>query len=538
MAQKHDVVIIGGGHNALTLAGYLSKAGLDVCVVEYQDKVGGSSMSRELIPGFKFDWGSHFHETIRGNPVIENDELGLQSKYGLKYLAPTGPIAGLVFPDNRALHIYADMEKTCESIAQFSKRDAEAYPKYCAAGARLLKAAKMAIFSPPPSFGTFLSFLDASEEGRDYLKVMFQSPMEIANEWFESQELKVMLCQLAHPSDQSPLYKGGGLFGFAMARLHSVGHALREEDKAVGGFGAIAQGGSGALAEALAACIRDRGGTIMTSADVKRVNVQNGEARSVMLANGEEITATRAIVSGVNVKQLFLDMLRPEDLPAGFQDKVRHLTHAFFGSMKVLLALNEAPKYKAGGDANASYYLYVAPYMEEYLEIYDSFRRGIPCTKMSHISCFTLIDPTRAPPGKHILQVFQFQPYEIAGGPARWDEVKDEVSRGILETIRSRTTNMGQENIIGSYVITPLDYVRHNPAMINCDVNHIHMSLTQLYGNRPLPGWSQYKTPVKKLYMTGASTHPGGGVSGASGRITAQVVMEDLGINFKKIVAK
>jgi phytoene dehydrogenase-like protein len=241
----------------------------------------------------------------------------------------------------------------------------------------------------------------------------------------------------------------------------------------------------------------------------------------------------------VNVKQLFLDMLKSEDLPAGFQDKVRHLTHAFFGSLKVLLALNEAPRYKAGGDANASYYLYLAPYMDEYLEIYDSFRHGIPSTKISHLSCFTLIDPTRAPGGKHILQAFQFQPYDIlGGGPARWDEIKEEVSRGILETIRSRTTNMGDENIIGSYVISPLDYVRHNPAMINCDVNHIHMSLSQLYGNRPLPGWSQYRTPVKKLYLTGASTHPGGGVSGASGRITAQVVMEDLGINFKKVIAR
>jgi phytoene dehydrogenase-like protein len=528
VATKHDVVIIGGGHNALTLAGYLGKAGLDVCVVELQDRVGGSSLSRELIPGFKFDWGSHFHETIRGNPVIENDELGLQAKYGLKYLMPAGPVAGLVFPDNRALLIYADINKTCENIAQFSRKDAEAYPKYIAAGERLLKAAKIAIFAPPPSFGAFLSFLDASEEGRDYLKVMFQSPMEVADEWFESEQMKVMLCHLAHPSDQSPLYKGGGLFGFAMARLHTVGHALREEDKTVGGYGAIAQGGSGALAEALAACIKDHGGTIITSAEVKKVKVQDGEARSIVLADGAEIEAKKAIVSGVNVKQLFLDMLPADVLPAGFQDKVRHLTHAFFGSMKTLLALNEAPEYIAGGDTNNAYYL----------EIYDDFRRGIPCTRIAHNSCFTLIDPTRAPAGKHALQVFQFQPYRIAGGPARWDEQKEEVSRGILATIRGRTTNMGPDNIIGSYIISPLDYVRHNPAMINCDVNHIHMCLAQLYGNRPLPGWSNYRTPVKKLYLTGASTHPGGGVSGASGRITAQIIMADLGINFKKVIAK
>jgi phytoene dehydrogenase-like protein len=537
MPKTHDVVVIGGGHNALTSAGYLAKAGLDVCVVEYQDRVGGSSMSRELLPGFTFDWGSHFHETIRGNPVIENDELHLQSKYGLKYLAPVGPVAGLVFPDNKALYIYADVEKTCRSIAQFSQKDAENYPKYCEAGTRLLKAAKMAIYSPPPSFGTFLSFLDASEEGREYLKVMFQSPMEVADEWFESQEMKVLLCLLAHPSDQSPLYKGGGLFGFALARLHTVGHSLREEDKSVCGFGAIARGGSGALGKSLAACIEDQGGTVLTSSEVSKVITEKGEAKGIILSNGEQIFARKAVVSGVNVKQLFLDMLKAEDLPPGFQDKIRHLTHAFFGSMKVVFALNEAPKYKAGGEANESYYLYHAPYLEEFLDIYDDFRRGTPCTKMLHVNCFTLIDPTRAPAGKHVLQAFQFQPYEIPGGPDRWDEIKDEVGQGILKTIQVRTTNMDAGNILASRVISPQDYVRHNPAMICCDVNHIHMCLSQLYGNRPLPGW-QYKTPVKKLYMTGASTHPGGGVSGASGRITAQLVMEDLGIDFKKVASR
>ncbi|MFC1905328.1 phytoene desaturase family protein [Chloroflexota bacterium] len=540
MSKQHDVVVIGGGHNALTLAGYLGKAGLDVCVVEFSDKVGGSTITRELVsPGFKHDWASHFHESIRGNPVIENDELGLQSKYGLKYLAPTGPIVTLVFPDNKALSIYSDMGKTCESIAQFSRRDAEAFPKYCEAGARLLRAAKIAIFSPPPSFGTFLSFLDSSDEGRDYLRVMLASPMDIAEEWFESEEIRLLLCLLAHPSDQSPLMKCGGLFGYAMSRLHSVGHALREEDKAIGSFGAIAEGGSGALADALAACIKDYGGTIITSAEVKSIKVENGEAKGVILANGEVIEAKKAVVSGVNVKQLFLDMLKSDELPAGFQDKVRRLTHAFFGSMKLLLALNESPKYKAGGDADNSYYLYIAPYMEEYLEIYENFRRGIPCTKMLHVSCFTLVDPTRAPDDKHSLQAFQFQPYNLPnGGAARWDEIKEEVGKGLLETIRSRTTNMQDENIIGTRVVSPADFVRANPAMINCDVNHIHMSLSQLYGNRPLPGWSHYKTPLKKLYMTAASTHPGGGVSGASGRIAAQVVMEDLGINFKKVAAK
>lgn len=539
MVTNHDVVVIGGGHNALIVAAYLGKAGLDVCLVEKQDKVGGSIVTRELtLPGFKHDFGSIYHETLRGNPLMENDELGLISKYGLKYLSSAGPVVGVIYPDDRALFIYADIDKTCESIAQFSKRDAEVFPKFCEASARLMTAARIATFSPPPPFGTFVSFLEASEEGREYLRVMLSSPMDVAEEWFESEEVKVLIYQLAHPSGLSPNANGTGLYGLTIALIQSAERPLRSEEKGVGLYGSIPQGGSGVLAEVLEACIKDHGGTVITSRGVKTIKAEAGDAKGVVLDDGEEINAKKAVVSGINVKQLFLDMLKPDELPPNFQDRVRRIKHMLFAPMDVHLALENAPKYKAGGDANEACYMFRCPFMKEYLQVEEGYSRGIPSTKLLNIACFTHADPSRAPAGKHTLRICQNQPYSLEdGGPAKWDEIKEEIADGIIETLRWHTTNMGDENILGRNVVSPLDFERANPAMMHGDVNHIHQGLSQFYSNRPLSGWSHYRTPVKKLYMCGASVHPGGGVNG-SGRITAQVIMEDLGINFKKVVSK
>lgn len=198
MGEKtYDVVVVGGGHNGLIVASYLAKAGLAVCVVERLDKVGGGAVTREVtVPGFKHDVCSMFHHFIQENPLIANDELGLLSKYGLSYIYPD-PIFAFIFPDGKSLVIYHDINKTCASIAQFSSKDADAYPKFCKAGAQIIKAAVMSLFSPPPPFGRFISFMEASELGREYLRIMLSSPMDILDEWFESEQVKLALARHA-----------------------------------------------------------------------------------------------------------------------------------------------------------------------------------------------------------------------------------------------------------------------------------------------------------------------------------------------------
>ncbi len=526
-AAKHDVVVIGGGHNGLTAAAYLTKAGVDVCVLEKQDKVGGGAVTWELsLPGFKHDpAASVIQPLLLTNPLIYNDELGLKSKYGLKIIVPSDIQSAIVFSDGRALILYRDIDKTCKSIEQFSKRDAEVYPKFCEASAKALKAGLANYFSPPPSFGTFVSFLEASEEGRELLRVILGSAQDVVEDWFECEQMKILLYSMANEVDLGPREGGGAIYAFGFPLIHQVGLPLPE-------------GGAGALSEALAACIHDNGGTIRVSSSVKAVKIEAGEAIGVVLDSSEEIIAKKAIVSSVNVKQLFLEMLKPEEQPADFQTKVRRLRHKEGANMSVVYALNEAPKYKAGGDVNRAVQIFISPSIEEYLRVCEGYTYGTPSARMPLVAVQTILDPTRAPEGKHTMRIYHREPYDLKeGSPGMWDEIKQDVADGMLATLRKHTTNMGPENILERYILSPLDIEREFPAMLHGDGSHISSCLSQKFGNRPMIGWGHYRTPVKKLYMCGPSTYPGGSVICGS-RAAVQVIMEDLGIDFKKVVAK
>jgi len=523
--EKHDVVIVGGGHNGLIVAAYLAKAGLDVCVVERQDMVGGGVVTREVtVPGFKHDICSTVHGSIQANPVIDADELGLISKYGVKYIIPDIQMA-FVYPDDRALIIYRDIDRTCESIRQFSKRDAEAYRKFCEYSRQIIRAGRVAYFSPTPPFGRMVSFLDSSEMGQEYYRLIMSSGIDIAEEWFESDQMKAALTRWVCENLYGARDKGSGNYINSFPFFHARGMG-------------IAVGGSGTLSEALRACIEDNGGTVKVSTTVKAIRVQAGEAKGVILDNGEEIMADKAVVSNLHVKQLFLDMIKPEDLPGGFPEKVRRIKQSNISMMLQVFALNEAPKYKAGGDTNRASSLVILPSTEELLRSLDDCYYGVPATLSPSVFCNTLYDPTRAPEGKHTLYIYHLEPYDLKDGEAaKWDEVKAGVADGILETVRMHITNLGSDNILGRWVASPLDYYRYNLAWIKGDYNHFPLSVTQSYGNRPLPGWGDFRTPVKRLYICGPSGHPGGGVWGG-GRATVQVIMEDLNIDFKKVISK
>jgi phytoene dehydrogenase-like protein len=521
--ETHDVVIVGGGHNGLIVAAYLAKAGIDVCVVERQDVVGGGAVTRELtLPGFKHDVGSIMHGFIQANPLMHRDELGLKENYGLKYIFPSPQIA-VLFPNDRAIFIDRDVGKTCESIAQFSPRDAEMYPKFLMACGQMSKVAAVATFSDPVPFGSMVSFLDSSDEGREYLRAILSSCMDIIDDWFESEEMRQAIARYASELMIGPREQGtgNGIFGYAL--FHAWGWGLPE-------------GGSGSLSNALAAFIRDNGGTIKVSSPVKAINVEGGEAKGVILDSGEEIEAKKAIVSNLNVKQLFQKLVKAEELPAGFLERVGRTKHAAYSAMNQAIALNEPLRYKAGGLLDESWSVHFTPWHS--LRIFDEYTYGIPNTEMPAVAVPSLLDPTRAPEGKHTLYLYHYEPYNLKdGGAARWDEIKEEVADGILETARKHVVNLGPENILGREILSPLDLERYNPSFVNGDFSHIGMYMTQLFANRPLAGWGHYKTPIGKLYMCGASTHAGGGILGA-GRAAVRVIMEDFGLDFKNVIGK
>ncbi|MBI2847627.1 MAG: NAD(P)/FAD-dependent oxidoreductase [Chloroflexi bacterium] len=524
--EKHDVVIVGGGHNGLVVAAYLAKAGVDVCVVEMKDEVGGAVITKELtLPGFKHDPGSVMHGMISANPLIHRDELGLKSKYGLKYTVPDRQFA-VIFPDDSSLVFYRDIDKTCESISQFSRKDAEAYRRFHKSASEMLKVASVAAFSPPPSWGTMMSFFDASEEGREFLRIALSSAVDVAEDWFESEQLKIALTRFASEAMTGPQEKGTGRIMFFVTSLHSWGWG-------------VPVGGSGSLTKALAAFIKDNGGTIKVSSPVKSVRLEAGKAKGVVLENGDEIAATRAVVSNVNVKQLFLDMLKPDELPPGLPDKVKRIRHATFSAIHQALALNNAPKYKAGREVDNAFMVECVPAtMEEFLQSFNEYSFGITNTSMPLMVTATIFDPSRAPEGKHTLYLYHYEPYNLkGGGPNKWNEIKQDIADRVLETTARHATNMGADNILGRWIMSPLDLEQYFPSMLAGDIGHIGQFLTQYYAYRPLPGMGQYRTPISGLYMCGASTHTGLGVNG-SGRAAVQVIMEDLGISFKKVIAK
>ena len=519
--EKHDVVIVGGGHNGLAVGAYLAKAGVDVCLLERQDMVGGGVATRELtLPGFRHEVGAYMHGVIQANPLIRKDELGLKSKYGLKYIYPDKMFEA-VFPDGRTMTFYRDIDTTCESIAQFSTRDAKSYRKFYEASNKMLKIASVAMFSPVPKWGAMMSFLDASEEGREFLTTLMSSAADVADDWFENDEVKVAMTRFASEMMVSPWEKGTGNAMFFISSLH------------LGGYG-LAVGGSGALSNALAACITDNGGTIKVSSPVKSIKVESGEAKGAILGNGEEIVASKAIVSNLNVKQLFLDMIDPQQLPSNFQEKVRRIKPSTFSAFNLAIAAEEAPRFKDGKECDAMF-VEISPFLEEYSRIFEDYNHGIPSASMPLLAIPTLHDPSRAPEGKHTIYIYHYEPYNLKdGGPARWDEIKEGIAERILRAVSEHIANLGRDNILGMNIMSPLDIERYNPSMQAGDILHIASFITQSYANRPLPGWGQYRTPVKNLYMCGASTHPGGGVTGG-GRAAALAIMEDLDIDFRKV---
>ncbi len=525
MASSHEVVIIGGGHNGLTVACYLAKAGVDVCVVEALPYIGGGVVSTEsAAPGFKTDLCAVWHGVIQANPLILNDELGLLSKFGLKYINPENQFS-VLFPDDTYITLYRDVDKTCESIAKFSDHDAEAYKKFHDWAGKLLDILSQGMFNPATPFGTMVSLLDQSEEGRDLLRSLMISGVDICDDWFESPELKSALTKFCAEALVSPKAKGTGLILFAFIPLtHKYG-------------GAIPVGGSGALSEAMEKCILHYGGTILTYSAVEKVIVSSGEAKGVVVKGGEEILASKAVISNLNAKMI-PSLVGKQNVPETYTKNLRTLKFSAHRAICQGYALYEPPNFTAGVEVNASFFIEFAirPY-ERYLRHYDDMEYGYIPVDMPVVCCQTRLDPTRAPQGKHTMYLFHYAPYDLAdGGASKWDEIRQEIADAILGTLQKQTTNMGTENIIGRAIETPLDLERRNPAMIGGDYSHIGRELSQMMGNRYLPSWG-YKTPVDKFWMCGPSCHPGGGVTGG-GRAAVQPVMEDLGIDFEKVIGQ
>ena len=524
---EYDIIIVGAGNNGLMVGAYLAKAGLKTCVVESRSFIGGGVVTREAtVPGFKHDLGATVALWIDLNPIIKNDELGLISKYGLKFLPAPEVQETIVFPDDRALCIYTDIDKTCASIEQFSAKDAEQFRKFVEWATPFFKPVLRGSNMPPAPFGSFINMLSGSSKGRELIHTIFSNAVDAAKEWFSSDIMRITATRWAAQTRISP-YESGTAEGIEFMAPFNILYG-----------GKSIEGGVGRFTECMGEVIKDCGGEIRVNAKVKKVLINGNKAEGIVLDSGETIRAHRGVVMSLNIKQIFPMMTPDTELPENFVQDVQRLQTTRAQYLTWHCALNNAPKYKAGADADRSLMVQPMPTAnyQEYLDGLVQMYNGTPKWNSPGIVCSTNFDPTRAPEGKHTLWVSHQEPFEAEGGGSQaWDEVGQKVRDGILETIQKHTTNMDAANIIGEKLFTPLEYSRWNESWIGGDSSHIGMYLTQYMANRPLPGWSGYKMPVDNLYLCGPSTHPGTGLN-AGARAPANVIMKDLGIEFDKVI--
>ena len=520
--MPYDLTVIGAGHNGLTCACYLAKAGLKVLVLERRDIVGGAVCTQtDLIPGYRLDVGSSVHIMIHLTPVVRDLEL---ERYGLEYIE-MDPWAYFPIPgEPRGISFYRSVERTCESIAQVSARDAESYQKFVEVWGELNEGIFQTFLQPPTPgkiFGTIFKRNLFNARSRklwsslDLTRQLMAPYGQVINEWFEHPHVRTALGWLSAQSGPPPSeVASGDLVGWN-AMIHRSG-AKR------------AKGGSGMLTQALARRLIDDGGTILTGAEVQSVRAAAG-GWEVTDRQGQ-VHASKKVVSACHVQTLFLKLL--QDCPPALKKRVSDIRVGNGFGMIVRHAVEELPLYHgetwptAGPQPYHSAMQLLCPSLDYLQDSYLDFARGRPPAHPSVVSMtFSALDPTLAPPGKHTLFTWaQYHPYEMKNGE-NWDQIAEREADKIYDVVCRYAPNM-RGKMIDRFIQTPLQIERMH-GLLRANVMHTEMSLDQMFFFRPLPELSSYRTPLPGLYLTGASTHPGGGVFAASGYNTARVVLKD-----------
>jgi phytoene dehydrogenase-like protein len=512
-----DFIVAGAGHNSLITAAYLARAGLRVHVLEGHERIGGDTITEELtLPGFHHDACASAHVLIQSNPLLRENELGLD-RYGLEYLFPD-PAVVIPFPDGESITMYRDREHTAAELARHSPRDAAAYLELLADWDTVKAAVNRGNQQAPARPSEALAALEATPRGLEMARVRAASALDVVRERFEDEHVRAFLLWMAMMTAQ-PIDRP--YTGFLPFSLTSGRQAYSWTTP---------RGGSGMLPRALAALIAEHGGTIETGCWVEQVLIEGGRAVGVRTRDGRTYRARRGVVSTIHLKHL-PDAVGPEHLGAEFLRGVDRW-HAGITFFATHYALAEAPRYRTHDGATASVAMGAAGSAANLVAACRDFRAG-----RLHLDdpmllcvCSTVVDPTRAPEGRHALKVISYLPHELPEGPERWDAIKEGVSDRLLAHLRTLAPNLTDEVILARHVESPLDLERRNPHNWHGSCHGGDQDPAQDGFMRPMPGYSQYRSPVPGLYLTGACTHPGGSVSGAPGRNAAHVILRDLGL--------
>ena len=520
--KAYDVIIVGGGHNGLACAAYLARAGRRVLVLERRDRVGGAAFSDEVFPGFRFSVFSYVVSLLRPE-IIRELEL---PRHGLHILPLESTLTPLANGDYLAQ--WSDHDQNRRELARHSPRDAEAYDEFGLLLHRMARVVKPLLKMAPPDPASLdpRELWDMLRVGRYFRgvaekdlhalwKLLTMSAADYLDEWFEGEALKGtksasgIIGTLLGP--RSP--------GTAYVLLH---HYMGELDGVFRAWG-FAKGGNGSVSAAIAAAAQAHGAEIRTQASVAKVLITGGRAVGVVLENGDELRAP-VIVSGADPRRTFLGFVGDEQLPREFADAIRR--YRFRGaSAKVNLALAELPRFtclpEPGPHLRGA--ISISPSVDYLERAYDEGKYGeFSRRPYMDIVIPSMLDPTMAPSGKHVMSIFvQYAPYHLNGG---WTDAKRELfGDTVIDTLSEYAPNL-KSAILHRQVITPAD-IERIVGLAEGNIFQGELTLQQMFFLRPAPAWARYRTPIHGLYQCGSGTHPGGGVMGASGRNAAMEIL-------------
>lgn len=521
--MNYDVTIVGGGHNGLVAACYLAKSGLKTLVLEAREVVGGGAVTEEIHPGFRCSTLDHAAGPASAQVVAD---LNL-ARHGLEMITPDVRVLALV-PDGQTLCVYKDVARTVSEIDKFSANDARSYPEFVDSFSRIGRVLAPLLLMTPPSIDQptktdlwHLGKVGLAFRGlgkKDEYRLLRWGPMAVADlvsEWFETELLRATVAARGiHGAFAGPWSAGTSLGLLWQAAME--GSAF--------GSASSAKGGMGGLSQALANAAKAAGAEIRTSARVAQISGAYGAKPKVVLESGEEIES-RVVVSNADPRSTFLNLVDPIDLEPGFLLKMRNY-RAPGVVAKINLALDGLPAFRGVDDTKKlSGRIHIGPEIDYLERAFDAAKYGEFSTDpYLDLTIPSLGDPSLAPAGKHVMSIHvQFAPYKLKQGD--WTGRRDELGNIVIDKLEAYAPGI-REMIVAAQVITPID-LEQRYGLTDGHIHHGEQTLDQFFTFRPLIGWAQYRTPLKRLYLCGAGTHPGGGLTGLPGANAAREIARD-----------
>jgi phytoene dehydrogenase-like protein len=526
MTVTADFVVAGAGHNSLITAAYLARAGHEVVVLDARSEVGGGATTEEiLIPGYGFDICSTGHTLIQVNPVLSHDELGLVSEHGLTYVDPD-PVAHVAFPDGEHFTMWLHLDRTLEEIRRFSGTDAASYRRMLDEFDQV-KGIYGAYRFTPIGYGPSLEeSLSGHPSGSVWMRRNVMSAWEVIRREYESRHIQAFMSWMAFQTAQPLDSPGSGYLAYSL-----VGGRQRRS-------WSVPLGGSASLPRALRAAIEAHRGTIVTDTLVTSLVTEGGRCVGVETEGGEKYRARVGVVSSIHIKSL-VDMapaeLWGEDFLYGVDTYDEGLS-----TFASYYATTEPPRFRAGdSEPISAVSAGTAPWPEDVIE----FGRGLRQRRLHRPGTFllfatpTIVDPSRAPDGGHTLKILSMAPYQAPDDLGTWEEGKDVLAAEHFGALRDFAPNLTDDKVLARTAKSPVDVEQDNPHMWHGTIHGGDRGLAYGGAQRPVPGWAQHRMPIPGLYQTGATTHPGGSITGGPGRNAAIVILDDLGMKLSEVVA-